>query len=81
MGNRFGFTVDICNTCKGFICVNFSYVLEEEVINYDPEDFYNCRVFVLNKNTLLNKHRFNGTQKYLVGASENINQPTEYFGY
>ena len=51
------------------------------VMKYDPAAFYICRIFLLNKNILLNKHRFNGAQKYLLEGMANTKQPTVYFGY
>ena len=76
MRNRFGFTVDIYNTCKSFVYVNFSYLLDGDVIKYGFDSFYNCSGCTLNKNLSLNKHRFNSGQKYLPRGMVNIKQPT-----
>ena len=37
MNNRFGFTVGKYNAWKGFVSVNFSYLLEGDIITYGPD--------------------------------------------
>ena len=73
MSNRFGFTVGICNTCKGFVS-------ERDVFKYGLNTFYDCKGFLLNKNISFNEHRFNGTQKNLPRDMVNTKQPIENLG-
>ena len=51
------------NTCKGFVCVNFSYLLEGDVTKYCLNTFYNCGDCFSDRNIWLNENRFKGAQK------------------
>ena len=81
MRDRFGFAVGICNTCKSFVSIVFSYLLEGNFIKYGLDDFYNCRGYLLNQNIVLNKHRLNSAQKNFPRGMVNAKQPTVYLGY
>ena len=43
MSNSFGFTVGICNACKGFVCISFSYLLQGDIIKYGLAAFYQAQ--------------------------------------
>lgn len=53
--NRLGYMVGILNTCKGFACVKFSYLLGKGVVRYGLDAFYICRGCLFNKNISLNE--------------------------
>lgn len=77
---KFGFTVDIHCKFKDFACINFSYLLKEDVIRYNLDAFCKCRGCTLNNNILVKENIVNGAQKYLLRGMVNTKQLIVHLG-
>lgn len=72
MRNKFRFAMGICNTCKGFVCINLYYLLEGHVIEYGLDAFYNCKDCLLNKNISLKKHILKGAESIFQDIKQSL---------
>ena len=61
--------------------VDFSMLLEGDVIRYGLDSFYSCNKCLTNKNVSINEKRFNVKQKYIPRPMILSNQPTRFLGY
>lgn len=81
MKNRFAFTVGIFNTCIDVASVNFFHLLRGRRHQIWPWRFLQMQGLSFEKSILLNEHRFNSAQKYLLNGTANTKQTTLYLGY
>ena len=66
---------------KTFFFVDFSMLLEGDVIWYGLDSFYHCNKCRADKNVSMNEKRFDVKQKYIPRSMILSNQPTRFLGY
>ena len=67
--------------CKKKIFVDFSKLLEGDVIRYGLDSFYYCNKCLADKNVSMNEKRFDVKQKYIPRPIILLNQPTRFLGF
>ena len=71
--NLYGCTAGTCVACKKkFFLVNFSMLLEGDVIRYRLDSFYYCNKCLSHKNSTMNEKRFDVKQKYIPRPMANF---------
>ena len=77
--NLYGCTAGTCVACKNlFFFVDFSMLLEGDVIRYGLDSFYYCNECLADKNVSMNENRFDVKQKYIPRPMILSNQPTRF---
>ena len=61
--------------------VDFSMLLEGDVIRYGLDSFYYCNKCLANKNVFMNEKRFDVKQKYIPRSMILSNQTTRFLGH
>ena len=68
--NLYGCTAGTCEACKKIFFVDFSMLLEGDVIRYGLDSFYYCNKCLADKNVSMNEKRFDVKQKYIPQAND-----------
>ena len=61
--------------------IDFSMLLEGDVISYGLDSFYYCNKCLADKNVFMNEKRFDVKQKYIPRSMILLNQPTRFLRY
>ena len=80
--NLYECTAGKCVASKKDFFVDFSMLLESDVIRYGLDSFYYCNKYHLaDKNVFINEKRFDVKQKYIPRPMILSNQPTHFLRY
>ena len=79
--NLYGCTAGTFVACKKKFLVDFSMLLEGEVIRYELDLFYYCNKCLAYENVSINEKRFDVKQKYIPRPMILSSQPTRFLGY
>ena len=81
LGNLYGCNGGTCVACNKKKFVDFSILLEGDVIRYGLNSFYYCNKCLADKNVSMNEKRFDVRQIYIPRSMILSNQPTRFLGY